>query len=403
MGQYLMAARWYLSHLFSPVFLVTLLLFSAFTNAQTNFDPAQAPPVAPVDQSQLASVVEDVLGGEESLTTEQIEESIGKPHEGEKGWVDTGHEYIGTRADDLAIYLDRFFGSQIEDLESADSNVRFTTRFQWDEDDGTDVKFRLRGNVHLPRVNERVSLVFNGEDDDFRGDGTGSSEKDDRNQVGLQVRAADSERSRFDLTLSASSDLNLKPGARYRFKEDLSDWGRFRYTGRVDYSDKNRFRQRHSVEVDYLTGETSLLRWANKLEHGQESEGVEWASLFSWRYGYSIDSAVAFVLAVNGETEPDVPDYIKNDPEFEGADFDQSSLINNYGVVIRLRNRLYKDWLYVEFEPGYTMRKRHHYEDRHGVFYGRINFEVWFNRGRERRREKVDIDPTDVSISPEGY
>jgi hypothetical protein len=224
-------------------------------------------------------------------------------------------------------------------------------------------------------VNERVSLVFSGEDDDFRGDGSPSSD-DDRNQVGLQVKAVDSKHSRFDLTLSASSDLNFKPGARYRFKEDLSDWGRFRYTARVDYSDKNRFRQRHSVELDYLTGETSLLRWAN-----------------------SIDSAVAFVLGANGETEPDVPDFILDDPSYVDTDFDQSSLVNNYGVVVRLRNRLYKDWLYIEFEPGYTLRQRHHFEDRHGVFYGRINLELWFNRGHERKRDKDDAD---VSLAPEG-
>jgi hypothetical protein len=397
MGQYLMATRWYLSHFFSSLLLAHLVLLSSLTVvAQSVVEPEQATTTDHEARPQLASVVEDALG-EELLTTEQIEESLGREPEQTEGWVDKSHEYIGTRADDLAIYLDRFFGSPIEDLESADSNVRLTTRFQWDEDEGTDVKFRVRGNVHLPRINERVSLVFNGEDDDFRGDGNSSSE-DDRNQVGLQVMAADNKRSRFDLTLSASSDLNFKPGARYRFKEDLSDWGRFRYTARVDYSDKNRFRQRHSTELDYLTGETSLLRWANKVEHGQVSEGIEWASLLSWRYGYSIDSAVAFVLGANGETEPGVPDFILDDPSYVGTDFDQSSLVNNYGVVVLFRNRLYKDWLYIEFEPGYTLRQRHHFEDRHGVFYGRINLELWFNRGHKRKRDKDDAD---VSLAPE--
>lgn len=329
-------------------------------------------------------------GGEygQPLTTEQIEESLGREQDADGNWVDSSHEYIGTKADDLAIYLDRFFGSPIEDLESADSTVRFTTRFQYDEDKGSDIKFRLRGNVHLPRINERVSLVFNGEDEEYRENYTGS-DSDGRNTVGLQVNATESERSRFDFTLSASSDLNLKPGVRYRFKNDLSDWGRFRYTGRLDYSDKNRFRQRHSMELDYLTGETSLLRLAGKIEQGQESEGVEWFSSLSWRYGYSIDSAIAFVLAVRGKTEPDIPDFILEDPPYTGAAPDQDPLVTSYGAVIRYRTRLYKDWLYMELEPGYAQRQRHHFEDRHSVFYGRVNFEILFNRGREQNRKNT--------------
>jgi hypothetical protein len=117
MGQYLMATRWYLSHFFSSLLLAHLVLLSSLTVAQSIIEPEQAA-TDPQESSPLASVVEDVLG-EEPLTTEQIEESLGKEPDEEGGWVDKSHEYIGTRADDLAIYLDRFFGSPIDDLESA--------------------------------------------------------------------------------------------------------------------------------------------------------------------------------------------------------------------------------------------------------------------------------------------
>ena len=279
--------------------------------------------------------------------------------------------------------------------------MRFVTRYEWDEDEPSDIKFRLRGKVDLPRINDRVSLVFNSEDDDFRGT-NGSDRESDENQVGLQLNAREGKRSRFDLTLSASSDLNLKPGARYRYKSDLSDWGRFRYTARVDYSNKRRFRQRHSVELDYLLGETTLLRWSNKLEHGQVSEGIEWGSAVSWRRGYSIDSAVAIIVGVAGKTEPEVPGFVLDDPAYEGQELDESSLLTNYGVVVKFRNRLYKDWLYVEFEPGYTQRKRNHFEDRHSAFYGRINLEIYFNRGRESKRKDKPDPSTESTLTPEG-
>ena len=377
-----MQSRGFFPNSLAPILLALLLLLPTEAAAQL-----LEPEVVPATDDDP---------GDEPLTTELIEESLGKEQDASGHWVDDSHEYIGTKADDLAIYLDRFFGSTLEDVESADSNVRLTTRFQWDGDDGTDVKFRLRGNVHLPRINDRVSLVFNSEDEDFRDDSTPG--EDERNEVGLQLRAAEGRRSRFDLTLSVSSGPNLKPGMRYRFKEELGEWGRFRYTGRADYSNSKRFRHRHSVELDYLTGETSLLRWANTVEDGQRSEGIEWGSFLSWRYGYSIDSAIAFIVGASGKTEPDIPDFVLEDPTYSGGESGQDSLVTNYGAKIRYRTRLYKDWLYIELVPGYTHRQRHHFEDRHGVFFGRVNFEIWFNRGRERQRKDKDKG-SEVSVA----
>ena len=327
---------------------------------------------------------------EPSLTTEQIEESLGREQDEEGNWVDSSHLYIGNKADDLAIYLDRFFGSPLEDLESADSTVRFVTRFQWDEDRGDDIKFRLRGKVDLPRINERLALVFNADDaDDER---AGYSGEGTENTAGVQFNALDRKRSRFDLTLGIDSDLNLKPGVRYRFKDDLSDWGRFRYTGRLRYTNDDRFNTRHLVDFDVLTGERSLFRWSNKVELGERSEGTEWRSLFSWRYGYSLDSAVSVVVGATGETDPDDPDMVGEGTDWPEEHYSDGSLVTNYGVIFKLRQRAYKDWLYVEIEPGYTQRKRNHYDERHGVFFGRINFEITFNRGRQDERQGSDSE-----------
>ncbi len=324
---------------------------------------------------------------DKALTTERIEQSIGRERDEEGNWVDASHRYIGNKADDLAIYLDSFFGAPIEDLESADSTVRFVTRFQWDDDRGDDIKFRLRGKVDLPRINERLSLVFNAEDEDYRGDYNARGEKD--NVAGLQFKTGETRRTRFDFTLGVESGLNLRPGVRYRFKDELGERSRFRYTGRAYYSDKDRFHTTHQFDLDYLTGETSLVRWSTKLRRGQRSEGTEWRSLLSWSYGYSIDSAVAVVLGLTGVTDPDIPDDLEENPDdYLPFPDDDGSLITNYGLILKFRNRLYKDWLFIEFEPGYTERQRHHYEERHGVYFGRINFEILFNRGREDERKK---------------
>jgi hypothetical protein len=328
--------------------------------------------------------------GDVPLTTDSIEESIGR----DENWADESHEYVGNKADDLAIYLDRFFGAPLEDLESADSTVRLSAGYRWDKDRGNDTKFRLRGNVHLPRINDRLSLVFNGEEDE---DGGSYASAEDTSQAGLQFKASETEtgRSRFDLTLSVSSGVNLKPGIRYRFKNDLGERSRFRYTGRAFYSDRDRFQHKHLIDLDYQTGETSLIRWSNRMARGDRTEGTEWRSQLSWRYGYSLDSAVAFVLLVSGQTDPDAPEDVGEGTEWPPLPSDDGSLVTNYGAVIKLRNRLYKDWLFIEFEPGYTNRQRHHYDERHGVFFGKINFEILFNRGR---KGKAKEDEQEVAV-----
>ncbi|MEH6589633.1 MAG: hypothetical protein V7746_05205 [Halioglobus sp.] len=349
-----------------------------------------ADPVSPDEQIEPVTQKPDPLYigplefNEPSLTEDEIVESLGREQDEDGNWVDDSHHYIGNKTDDLAIYLDRFFGSPLEDLESADSTVRFVTRFQWDEDRGEDIKFRLRGKVDLPRVNERLSLVFNADDSEDRAASDGGTTE---NTAGFQFKAAEKGRSRFDLTLGIDSGLNLKPGVRYRFKNDLSDWGRFRYTGRVRYTDDDRFNMRHVADFDVLTGQRSIIRWSNKVEYGQRSEGTEWRSSVSWRYGYSLDSAFSVVAGASGETDPEAPDTVGYGTDWPEEPISSGSLVNNYAIVLKLRNKLYKDWLYVEFEPGYTRRKRNHYDERHGVFFGRINFEIIFNRGRERKSE----------------
>ena len=121
------------------------------------------------------------------------------------------------------------------------------------------------------------------------------------------------------------------------------------------------------------------MRWANRLYHGQRSEGTEWGSLLVWRYGYNVSSAFMAAVGVIGATEPEVPDDIPDaDPALNGG-----ALVRDVGGWLLFRKRVYKDWLYISFSPGYTERKHHHYEDSHGVFYFRLDFEITLNRGRE--------------------
>ena len=90
--------------------------------------------------------------------------------ETEPRWVDARHRQISERSDELAEWADNFFGGDISVEESATSVVRVRPQFEWDEEDDTDWKLRATGRFYLPRSNDRLSLVFFGEDGDFEDD-----------------------------------------------------------------------------------------------------------------------------------------------------------------------------------------------------------------------------------------
>ena len=76
------------------------------------------------------------------------------------GWLDQTQSIASNSANGLAMRMDRFFGVQRSDIEAAYSSLRLTTIQSWNDIDDFDTGVRLRGKVHLPRINERISLIF---------------------------------------------------------------------------------------------------------------------------------------------------------------------------------------------------------------------------------------------------
>src|SRR5690606_28834221 len=76
------------------------------------------------------------------------------------GWLDQTQSNLSGRADNLAGRLDRFFGVERSDLEAAYSSLRLGTEMRIDEGEGIEPRLRLRGRLYLPRIDERVSLIF---------------------------------------------------------------------------------------------------------------------------------------------------------------------------------------------------------------------------------------------------
>ncbi len=267
-------------------------------------------------------------------------------------WFDDSRNYVGTSADDLAIWIDTFFSEPRSDIESAKSSLRLTYENQWQEGDGSSENIKLRGKIRLPGINKRLSLVFTDEEDNESGVGsdlnTLSSDSEDT-QLSLQYRARKGKRTRVDYGLGMSSSLKGKARVRYRYQVPWSETTTHRVTETLYFVDGEGFGLRSRYEIDYMADDNRLVRWDNQAKVAEEIDGVEWSTRLSLAERLSRQRAVSVFSWVNGETRP-------------------QTLTKSYGVGLLFRRNFYRPWLFLEVEPAYAWRRESVELSRHGAW-----------------------------------
>ena len=191
-------------------------------------------------------------------------------------WVDRSHTVASDSAQAVVEWMDEFFGDPTYDLEKAESFLRLEFEHEWDQEKGNDFGIRLRGKVQLPKINQRVDLIFS-DDDTAAGD---RAEQSDLDRVALQVNVRESTRSRFDATLGWSSGAP-KPGVRFRNEGDLTERDSYRYVQRVQWANDEGFFTLGQVDLFHALDSDDVVRWSNRIKWGEETDGVEWRTRLS--------------------------------------------------------------------------------------------------------------------------
>jgi len=274
-------------------------------------------------------------------------------------WVDSGHGFMTQRANELASWVDHFFGDAEVDAEHGESRLRLGIAEEWDERLGTDLQVRIGGKVNLPNLSKRLDLVFRGDDPEDQ-----INEDDDPSQsrVGLQYQVGGDIESkhRFDLTVGASSS-GPKPGMKYRYGTNLSDKNSLRFVQRMQYEFDDGAYSTSRLFLDHRLSQDQILRSSTRVLYGEQSRGMEWSSSFAhivrWTGGRrDYQRAVSTYFEVSGRTVP--WDYV-----------------SDYRVGFRLRRQAYRDYLLFELEPSYNWRIDEPGFDREGAWKIRLKVE----------------------------
>ncbi len=264
-------------------------------------------------------------------------------------WVDTGHLYATNRAQAIAQWMDDFFGAEVRDAERADTFIRAIIADDWDQRDGHDFRVRLRGQVSLPKISERVDLIFSGEEAEQT---LTEEERTSENDIGVRVNFRDGRRSRFDATLSLRTGPALLPGLRYRYQLPITDNSWARFTQRLQYHTADGYRSLTGFEVNRALSEHSIVRWGGRIRYREEREFWDWNTGLTYRRWMDdheqYPSAIEYYVAMSGRDTPE-------------------SFATNYRVGALYRRQFFRDYLFLEIEPNYNWRRDSFEEQREGV------------------------------------
>ena len=289
-----------------------------------------------------------------ALETQEPEQSPneGKPQELEsenvtvtardraERWVDSSHRFATDRTMALTRWVDSFFGDMDGDAEIAESRLRLKITTDWDERLGTETRVSVGGKVNLPRLADRVDLVFRGDDPDELV--PGDEDDPSQSQIGLQVlldeSAGGNHRTDFTVGLSGAGP---KPGVKYRYKTLWGSNASFRFSQRAQYDFDDGAFATTKLDIDYALSRRSLIRSQNRLLYGEKSDGGEWSSnigvVRQWAVENGFERAAYLYAGVKGNTEPD-------------------SYRENYQVGLRLRAQAIREFLFFELEPTLNQR-----------------------------------------------
>lgn len=251
-------------------------------------------------------------------------------------WLDRARSSAESGVDDLAIWLDGYFGdAQYEADTLAKSYVRVIQESIWFDRDDLDYEAKLRGTLYLPRINERFSLLV-GEDSEQQQEDRSFSPSRQDNSVGAQWRLLQRQQASFDLT-AQWKDSGVRPGVRFHLRTPLSRQTSVGFYQKLYYG-KYGWESTSDLLLDRRISSTRLVRWRSSVDSVLDSDEISWRTVLQSRYvphGGSGGSGRQWFMGMSGENSGGFDDISKD-------------------VGVTLRGPLVSDYLWFEVEPKYT-------------------------------------------------
>ncbi len=301
-------------------------------------DQRAAPAASPTDEDEPAPNNHTAVEGEPAADPCASPEDLGQ------AWVDWLNRRVHSTVCHSAMWFDGFFGDDRVYDEYAHTGGRVSTHLTWTQYDGFDPQLRFRVQANLPNVDRRVHAFVGREtrdeyltDTSDRSNPGGSLARFDEEEellFGLGYAPQRGEYDRISFSLGANMSWPPEPyvKATYRYLHMFSDQALIRWRQTVFWELEDQLGTTTNVDLERRLGDPFLLRWTNTGTISGITEGVEWWTTLTLYHTLSTRRALAYTLWVSGRSEAPVD-------------------LQEYGVRVVYRQRIARDWLFLDVGP----------------------------------------------------
>ncbi|MCC5793841.1 MAG: hypothetical protein JJT85_03795 [Chromatiales bacterium] len=286
--------------------------------------------------------------------------------------IDRIQEAVYMSVSNAADWFDGLFGNPRFEQDRDDTFGRVNIFQTWDDRDNFDTRLGLRVRLALPAMQNRLRLTLGrGDEQELIEERPSNTE----NPLPPSFRRVDDESWLLGLGYSqqsgARSGFDVGTGIRLRTPLDPYVRGSYRHNWVFDTDTMLRFREtlfwRNSlgfgattqITLDHLLTSTLLTRWNNVGTIAEETNGLDWGSSLTLYQSLSNRRALSYTALVRGQTVAEVG-------------------LQDWGAEIRYRQRVLRQWLFVEFATSVTW-PRETLDERRQINPGvGIGFEMYF-------------------------
>ncbi len=266
-------------------------------------------------------------------------------------------EYLQQKSDDLDRYLDRTFTPEGElpsetfirfmgdrRLESDDNRtrIRLSPSIEFTEGGSIDVGLKFSGKISLPRTEDRLEIIVGNlnEESDVLEDFTDTRSRERRvenegnESAGIRIHLLD----RLHYRVDADAGLDFDPAPmpklklRGRVSTHLADW-HVDFSEQIFWEAEDGFGAKTQLEFKKRFGEPYIFRTSSAGVWSETSQGVDLGQSFSLYRHSGHHRSIGTRFGIYAHTRP-------------------STVVDSYNLRFPYRQRLHRNWLYLEIEPG---------------------------------------------------
>jgi hypothetical protein len=248
--------------------------------------------------------------------------------------------------------FDHFFDDRGLDSSEQDTVLRLSPGVTIKEGEGTDATFRFSLKLHLPRFENQADLVIanfgqdDSVDDTFRTGRFSDSTLEEETDRSISLRATVRETRRLRLSLSTGVNFRPEPvptlAARLRL-EDRDGIHVRRLTPTLFWDQRDGFGQNARLDIERHPSPEWKQRASTFLLWSETSEGIKASETLSLIHAPSRRRVQSLHVGATGKLEP-------------------SMKMTAYIVRYNIYRLIYKNWVYLEVEPGLQFPRERDWE-----------------------------------------